>query len=121
MADDNTVYIGKKDIMQYVLALVAQFHSSNEVSVKARGRNISMAVDVVEIVRNRYVPDAKVRTIEIATEKLTGEDGKTANVSSIEIFLTKEEGAAPKGEPDRGGRRETEDPGRTRTRAPREP
>ena len=76
--------------MEYVLVVVAGFHSSNEVSVKARGRNISMAVDVVEIVRNRYVPDAKVKNIEIATEKLTGEDGKTANVSSIEIFLTKE-------------------------------
>ncbi len=90
MPSDHTVYIGKKDMMEYVLVLVAQFHSSNEVSVKARGKNISRAVDVVEIVRNRYVPGAKVRTIEIGTEKLTGEDGKTANVSSIEIFLTKE-------------------------------
>ena len=90
MPTDNTIYIGKKETMQYVLALVAQFHSSNDVSVKARGKNISRAVDVVEIVRNRYVPDAKVKNIEIATEKLTGEDGKTANVSSIEIFLTKE-------------------------------
>ncbi len=90
MVSDNTVFIGKKETMQYVLALVAQFHSSNEVSVKARGKNISRAVDVVEITRNRYVTDAKVRTIEIGTEKLTGEDGKTANVSSIEIFLTKE-------------------------------
>ena len=90
MPSDNTVYIGKKDTMEYVLALVAQFHNSKDVSVKARGKNISRAVDVVEIVRNRYVPGAKVRTIEIGTEKLTGEDGKTANVSSIEIFLTKE-------------------------------
>ena len=90
MPSDNTVFIGKKETMQYVLALVAQFHSSSEVSVKARGKNISRAVDVVEITRNRYVTDAKVRTIEIGTEKLTGDDGKTANVSSIEIFLTKQ-------------------------------
>jgi len=90
MPTDNTVYIGKKELMEYVLAVVAGFHSSKEVSVKARGKNISRAVDVAEIVRNRYVSDAKVKNIEIATERLTGEDGKTANVSSIEIFLTKE-------------------------------
>jgi DNA-binding protein Alba len=86
---ENTVYIGNKPLMNYVLAVVTQFNSSPEVSVKARGKNIARAVDVAEIVRNRYVPQAKVRTIEIGTEKLTGEEGRTANVSSIEIFLTK--------------------------------
>ena len=90
MPGENTVYIGKKETMEYVLAVVTHFKGgTNEVSVKARGKNISRAVDVAEIVRNRFVPDAKVRTVEISTEKLTGEDGRTANVSSIEIFLTK--------------------------------
>ncbi len=95
MPTDNTVYIGKKDTMQYVLAVVAQFHGSNEVSVKARGKNISRAVDVAEIVRNRYVPEAKIQKVEISTEKLAGEEGRTANVSSIEIFMFKEGGAVP--------------------------
>lgn len=96
MDRENTVYIGRKPTMNYVLAVVTQFSSgTNEVSVKARGKNISRAVDVAEIVRNRFVREAKVRTIEIATEKLTGEEGRTANVSSIEIFLTKEDGAEP--------------------------
>lgn len=96
MDRENTVYIGRKPMMNYVLAVVTQFSSgTNEVSVKARGKNISRAVDVAEIVRNRFLPETKVRTIEIATEKLTGEEGRTANVSSIEIFLTKEDGAEP--------------------------
>jgi len=90
MPSENTVYIGMKPIMNYVLAVVTQFNSSKEVSIKARGRNIARAVDVAEIVRNRYLTDAKVRTIEISTEKLQGEEGRTANVSSIEIFLVKE-------------------------------
>ena len=90
MVSENTVYIGNKPLMSYVLAVVTQFTSSDEVSVKARGKNISRAVDVAEIVRNRYLKEAKVRTIEISTEKLTGEEGRTANVSSIEIFLNKE-------------------------------
>ncbi|HKZ63542.1 MAG TPA: DNA-binding protein Alba [Thermoplasmata archaeon] len=89
MVSENTVYIGNKPLMSYVLAVVTQFNASDEVSVKARGRNIARAVDVAEIVRNRYLKETKVRTIEIGTEKLTGEEGRTANVSSIEIFLTK--------------------------------
>ena len=89
-APRNTVYIGKKPMMNYVLAVVSALHAvKGDVIIKARGKSISRAVDVAEIVRNRYVTDAKVREIRIATEKLEGEEGRVANVSSIEIFLTK--------------------------------
>ncbi len=90
MTEPNTVYIGKKPTMNYVLAVVTQFNSgTGEVAVKARGRSISRAVDVAEIVRNRFLPGSRVRDVRISTEKLTGEDGRTASVSSIEIFLTR--------------------------------
>ncbi len=76
--------------MNYVLAVVTQFNTgSAEVVVKARGRSISRAVDVAEIVRTRFVVGSKVRDVRISTEKLTGEDGRAASVSSIEISLTK--------------------------------
>ncbi len=87
----NTVYIGKKPLMDYILAVVARLHAAaGEVVIKARGRSISRAVDIAEIVRNRYVTDAKVRDVRIATEKLEGEGGKVANVSSIEIVLARD-------------------------------
>jgi DNA-binding protein len=90
MTEENTVYIGKKPTMNYVLAVVTQFNSgSDEVVIKARGRSISKAVDVAEIVRNRFVNDSNVTDIKISTEELEGEEGRTANVSSIEIFLNK--------------------------------
>ena len=86
--EDNTVYIGKKNIMGYVLAVVTQFNKGAEsVEIKARGRTISKAVDVAEIVRNRFMPDIKVDNIEIKTEELTSEDGSKSKVSAIEIKL----------------------------------
>jgi len=86
----HTVYIGKKPTMNYVLAVVTQFNSgSGEVTVKARGRSISRAVDVAEIVRNRFVPGSNVLDVRTSTERLAGEDGHTASVSSIEIRLMK--------------------------------
>ena len=90
MPESNTVHIGKKPTMNYVLAVVTHFNGgAPEVVVKARGRSISRAVDVAEIVRNRFVPGSKVRDVRIATEKLTGEAGHTASVSSIEIVLAR--------------------------------
>ena len=86
--DENTVYIGKKGIMCYVLAVVTQFNEgATEVSVKARGKIISRAVDVAEIVRNRFMPDVKIKGIDISTEELTSEDGSKAKVSAIDITL----------------------------------
>jgi DNA-binding protein len=70
--------------------VVTQFNSgSSEIVIKARGRSISRAVDVAEIVRNRFVPDAYVKDIKIGTETLEREEGVNANVSSIEITLAK--------------------------------
>jgi DNA-binding protein len=89
--DDNVVFVGKKGAMGYVLAVVTQFNNgAPEVSIKARGKLISRAVDVAEIVRNRFMPDAKVKSIEISTEELTSEDGSKSKVSAIEITLSKE-------------------------------
>ena len=57
-------------------------------TIKARGIAISRAVDTAEIVRNRFVKDAVVKTITIGTETIAREEGGTSNVSSIEIILT---------------------------------
>ena len=88
--DENVIYVGSKPPMSYVLAVVTQFNSgSDEVIIKARGRAISRAVDAAEITRNRFVTDAKIKEIKIGTEAITNEEGRTSNVSSIEISLSK--------------------------------
>ena len=88
--DENTIFVGSKPPMSYVLAVVTQFNTSgsDEVLLKARCRAISRAVDTAEIVRNRFVTDAEVKEITIGTESMTNEEGRTSNVSSIEIILT---------------------------------
>jgi DNA-binding protein len=87
MSEDNTIYIGRKGTMEYVTAVVTQFRSgSDEVVIKARGKAISRAVDVAEIVRGRFVRDASVGDVRIGTEQVASENGST-NVSFIEIVL----------------------------------
>jgi len=88
---ENAVFVGNKPVMNYVLAVLTQFNSGvREVAVKARGRAISRAVDVAEIVRKRFLPDVDVKDIKISTEKVESEQGE-ANVSAIEITLAKKE------------------------------
>jgi len=87
--NDDIVYIGNKPVMNYVLAVVTQFNSgADNVVIKARGRAISRAVDVVEVVRNRFMTDLSVKDILISTEKITSERGES-NVSAMEITLGK--------------------------------
>ena len=91
MAEENTVFIGKKSTMAYVMAVITQMNSKGmkEVTLKARGKAISRAVDVAEIVRNRFVQDAKVSSIQIGTQELEGENKEKINVSTIEVVLKK--------------------------------
>lgn len=88
---NNTVFIGKKPVMNYVLACLTLFQNgANEVTIKARGRSISTAVDSAEILRKKFSPDVQVKEIRIDTEQVKdSETGATSNVSSIEILLSK--------------------------------
>lgn len=91
MKDVNTVYIGNKPPMAYVMALITAFNRSGAESVvlKARGRAISRAVDVAEIARGRYLNNLKAEKIEIGSEQMPTEDGRTRGVSTISITLRK--------------------------------
>ena len=88
--DNTIVYIGKKPTMNYVLAAVTQLNGGfDQVVIKARGKSISKAVDVAEIVRNKFIDSLQVADIKISTEKVEDSEGKTRSVSSIEILLKK--------------------------------
>jgi DNA-binding protein len=92
MEENSVIYIGDKPVMNYVLAVLTQLKgNAGVVTLKARGRSISRAVDTAEITRNRFMPGLKVAGITISTENMPSEQGKTVNVSSMEIVLCKGE------------------------------
>ena len=78
-------------MMAYCMAVMSAMRNDNsEVILMARGRAISTAVDVAEVVMNQYISDLVVRDITIGTEQLESEDGRPRNVSNISITLAKE-------------------------------
>ena len=89
--ESNVVYIGRKPAMSYVLAIITSFAGSDakDVTLKARGRSITTAVDVAEITKRRFMKELNVSEIKIGTEEMQQEEGGARNVSTIEITLTR--------------------------------
>jgi DNA-binding protein len=92
MSDSNSVLIGRKPVMNYVLACITLFHGgAKEINIKARGKAISRAIDVEEVVRRRFLPDVKVKKIGIGTDQVSPNDesGTLTNISTIDITLAR--------------------------------
>ena len=89
---DNVIFIGNKPFMNYVTSVVIQFTTKEapEVIVKARGKFISRAVDVVEVARKRFLKgQVKIKGIATDSEEFTNKEGKLVRVSTIELTLEK--------------------------------
>jgi len=84
----DTVYIGKKPLMAYVTSTLIQLANVSSVTIKARGMSIGRAVDVSQII-SRKTENAgyAIGTIKIDSEALESQDGRTRNVSTIEIQI----------------------------------
>ena len=82
----DTVFIGKKPLMAYVTSTLIQLANVPSVTIKARGMSIGRAVDVSQII-SRKTENAgySVGNIKIGSEPLESQDGRTRNVSTIEI------------------------------------
>ena len=94
MTDEDrfTVFVGARPFMNYVTGVVMQFttQGAEEVKVKARGKFISRAVDIVEVVGKRFLENTvEVKDIKIDSEEFENREGKTVRVSTIEIALKK--------------------------------
>jgi len=90
--DSHDVFIGSKPFMNYVTGVVMQFttQGADKVVVKARGKFISRAVDVVEVATKRFLNDAViVGDIKTDSEDFENREGKQIRVSTIEVTINK--------------------------------
>ena len=85
----NVIFIGSKTIMTYVNSTLPQLSSSPVVTIKARGKRITQAVDVSQfIVKRMDSVGYEISDVRISSESLVSQDGKTRNVSLLEIDIT---------------------------------
>ena len=97
MSAEAVILVGRKPTMNYVLATTMPLTEGKKVILKARGRAISKAVDVAEVVRRRFIKDAVIENVSIGTEEgRVGQDGRPRNVSTIEILISPKKQAKKK-------------------------
>ncbi len=92
--NDNIIFVGGKPFMNYVTAVVMQFTTKNmeEVIVKARGKFISRAVDIVEVASKRFLEgQIGIKDIKIDSEEFKNDEGRQVRVSTIEVMLARKQ------------------------------
>lgn len=89
--ESGTIFVGKKPVMNHVLACLTLLQNGTSgITVKARGRAISKAVDAAQILTKRFASEISISKINIDTEQVQStETVAINNVSSIEIQLGK--------------------------------
>ena len=87
---NNEIFIGKKPLMTYVTATLVQLANEPTVIIKARGKSITRAVDVAQIIVKRMdTLGYKIGPVKIGSEMVQSQDGKTRNVSTIEVYISR--------------------------------
>ncbi len=89
--ESGTIFVGKKPVMNHVLACLTLLQNGiSGITVKARGRAISKAVDAAQILTRRFASEISVSKINTDTEQVKStETGAMNNVRSTEIHLGK--------------------------------
>ena len=85
----NVIFVGNKTIMIYVNSTLTQLSSSSIVTIKARGKRITQAVDISQfIIKRMDSVGYEISDVRISSESLVSQDGKRRNVSLLEIDIT---------------------------------
>lgn len=87
--DDNIVFVGSKPFMNYIVSVQFITQSKPEVTIKARGKFITKAVDIAEVAKRKK--NLEVRNIRISSEEFENKESCKVNVSTIEITLSKKQ------------------------------
>src|SRR4030042_4496924 len=86
----DVVLIGKKPVMNYVIACLTLFNAGQEnITVRARGFVISGAVDTVELLRRSFVKGLEIQNITIGSQEFKKANGIDSIVSTIDIVISR--------------------------------
>ena len=84
----TVIIMGGKPIMSYVTATLTQLASLPIVTIAGRGKRITQAIDVSQmIVKRMNEVGYEISDVRISSDSLVSKDGRERKVSKIEIDL----------------------------------
>jgi DNA-binding protein len=88
--DRGTLFVGSKPFMNYVTGIMMHFsNGADKIVIKARGKYISRAVDIGEVIKNKFVDGAKVSNVKIGSTEFESREGRKIRTSTIELTVSK--------------------------------
>lgn len=89
---NNSIFIGQKPLKNYINSIRMQIEQemNSHITIKARGKFISKAVDIAELARRNQDLKLEISNILTNTEEYTKDDNQKIKVSTIEICLSKQ-------------------------------
>ena len=85
----NLILIGVKPLVTYLNSTLTQLSTLRTVTIKARGKRITQAVDVSQFILKRmHSIGYSISDVRISSDALESKDGKIRNVSTIEIDIS---------------------------------
>jgi DNA-binding protein len=88
--DEPIVTIGGEPAIIYVIAAITQLNTknSNKIVLKARGRAISKAFDVTDIMKDFFIKELEIDAIQVSTEEVKRKNGTISDIPLVEIFMS---------------------------------
>ena len=86
----KTVIVGQsKPVLNYVTACITMFNGGAEhVVLRSRGEAINIAVDVAQLLKNRFFSQVQISKIQIDGESVVSRDGRQLSLPVLEIELS---------------------------------
>ncbi len=80
-----------KPLMNYVTACITVFNDGDdELIVRARGNAINSAVDMVQLLRSRFLKTVEIKGITIGGEEVSNDEGQRWTLPTIEVTIVKD-------------------------------
>lgn len=83
----DIVFVGNKEFMKYVNAVEWQLREFDKITIRARGKYTSRAIDISQVIIHRY--GHKLTEVKITSEEFENKEKKTVRVSAIDLIIEK--------------------------------
>ena len=81
----DIVFVGGKNFMNYVNAVEWQLKEFKKVTVRARGKYTSRAIDISQVMINRY--GCEIVSVELGSSEFENKENKKVKVSTIDVLI----------------------------------
>lgn len=80
--------------MNYITSIVMQFSTNQIVTIKCRGKFISKACDIAQVVSKRFflAGQIEISDVKMDSDQFQNKEGKDIRVTTMDIIMKKLEG-----------------------------